>query len=166
MPNVIKVRRGTKATLPTLNQGEFGYCTDTNELFVGDGATNHLIPTDPYTLPLFIIDGGGTAITTGIKGDIGPFNFACEIKVVSLLADQEGSIVIDLWKDSYNNYPPTDEDSITAAAPPTISSSNKSQDSTLTDWTKTLASGEILRVNVDSCATIERVTLAISVQRT
>lgn len=112
------------------------------------------------------IDGGGAAITTGIKGEIGPFEFACTIEAVTLLADQSGSIVIDIWKDSYANYPPTDADSITASAPPTLSSAIKSQDGTLTGWTKTIAIGDILRFNVDSITTCQRVTLSMKVKRT
>lgn len=114
------------------------------------------------TLP-FIIDGGGAEITTGIKGDLGPIDFACTINVVTLLADQSGSIVIDIWKDTYANFPPTDADSITASAPPTITTATKSQDATLTGWTTAIAAGDILRFNVDSVTDIERVTLALKV---
>ena len=112
----------------------------------------------------FIIDGGGSAITTGIKGDI-EIPYDCTIQSITLLADQSGSIVIDIWKDSYANYPATDVDSITASAVPTISSATKSTDSTLTGWTKTLSAGDILRFNVDSITTCERVTLSLKVKR-
>lgn len=113
----------------------------------------------------FIIDGGGSAITTGIKGDLEiPFN--CTIERVTLLADQSGSIVIDIWKDTYANFPPTVADTITAAAKPTISTATKAQDSTLTDWTTTIAEGNILRFNVDSITTITRVTLSLKVRKT
>jgi len=110
----------------------------------------------------FIIDGGESVITTGIKGDIEiPFN--CNIVEASAYADQSGSIVIDLWQDTYANYPPTDADSITASAPVTISATNKSQDGTLAGWTLSLDKGNILRYNVDSVTSIERVTIALKV---
>lgn len=117
------------------------------------------------TLLGWIIDGGGAEITTGIKGDLGPIPFACTILEVSMLADQSGSIVVDVWKDTYANAPPTDADSITASAPPTISVATKSQDSTLTGWTTAIAAGDVLRFNVDSVTTIERVTIALKVRR-
>jgi hypothetical protein len=107
-----------------------------------------------------IIDGGGATITTGIKGDI-EIPIGITITQATLLADQSGSIVIDIWKDSYANYPPTDADSITAAAPPTISTATKSQDSTLTGWTTSVTAGDTLRFNVDSVTTIQRVTLSL-----
>ncbi len=113
----------------------------------------------------FVIDGGGSAITTGQKGHL-EIPFACAIQQVTMEADQAGSIVVDIWKDTYGNFPPTDADSITAAAPPTISSAQKSQDSTLTGWTKSIAAGDILAFNVDSCTTITRVTISLKVAKT
>lgn len=112
----------------------------------------------------FIIDGGGLAITTGEKGHL-EIPFKCEIQRVTLLADVSGSIVIDIWKDSYANFPPTNADSITSATPPTITVAQKSQDATLTDWTKIINAGDILAFNVDSAATITRVTLALKVKK-
>ncbi len=113
----------------------------------------------------YVIDGGGVAITTGIKGDL-EIPFGCTINRVTLLADQSGSIVIDIWKDVYANYPPTNADSITASAKPTITTATKSQDSTLTGWTTTITAGDTLRFNVDSITTCTRVTLSLKVTRT
>jgi hypothetical protein len=112
-----------------------------------------------------IIDGGGSTLTTGIRGDIViPFN--CTITQWTLLANQSGSIVIDIWKDTYANFPPVVGDSITAAAKPTITSSTKGQSSTLTGWTTAFTAGDILRLNVDSVTSIQRVTLFLTLART
>jgi hypothetical protein len=113
----------------------------------------------------FIIDGGGSVITTGIKGDL-EVPFDCEIDQVTTLSDQSGSIVVDIWKDTYANYPPTDADSITASAPPTLSTAIKNQDSTLTGWTTAISAGDTLRFNVDSVTTCERVTISLRIVRT
>jgi hypothetical protein len=113
----------------------------------------------------YIIFGNGSAITTGIKDDIIiPFNLT--INSITLLADQTGSIVVDIWKDTYENFPPTDSESITASATPTITTDIKSTDSTLTGWTKTCVAGDILRINVDSCTDIEKCTVNIGYVRT
>lgn len=109
-----------------------------------------------------VIDGGGSAITTGVKADI-YIPFACTITAVTMLADQSGSAVIDIWKDAYANYPPTVADTITASAKPTISSAIKSQDTTLTGWTTSVSAGDTLRFNVDSATTITRLTLVLTV---
>lgn len=111
----------------------------------------------------FVIDGGGSAIETGEKGHV-EIPFKCEIQRVTLLADQSGSIVVDVWKDTYANFPPTVADTITASAKPTLSSAQKSQDATLTGWTKTINAGDILAFNVDSVATIERVTVSLYIK--
>jgi hypothetical protein len=112
----------------------------------------------------FIIDGGGSAITTGIKGDL-EIPFACTIEEVIVLADQTGSIVVDIWKDTYANFPPTDADSITASATPTLSSAIKAQNNTLTGWTTSITAGDILRFNVDSATTVQRVSIILQVRK-
>ena len=113
----------------------------------------------------FVIDGGGSTITTGIKGDI-VIDFACTINSVTMLADQSGSIVVDIWKDTYANFPPTDADSITASAVPTITTATKSQDATLTGWTTSIVAGNTLRFNVDSATSVQRFTVSLKVTRT
>jgi hypothetical protein len=112
----------------------------------------------------FVIDGGGAALSTGIAGDL-EIPFACTINRVTMLADQSGSVVVDIWKDSYANYPPTDADSITASAVPTISSATKSQDATLTGWTTSVAAGDTIRFNVDSVTSITRVVVSLKVTK-
>jgi hypothetical protein len=111
------------------------------------------------------IDGGGSVITTGVKGYI-EVPFAMTIDTATFLCDQSGSIVVDVWKDTYANYPPVDADSITAAAPPTISGATKSQDTTLTGWTLTVAAGVVMGFNVDSVTTVTRCHLIISGYKT
>jgi len=129
-----------------------------------DGAGAAAFEDDDFGIN-FIIDGGGSAITTGQKGHL-ELPFAGEIESVRLLADQSGSIVVDIWKDTYANFPPADADSITASAPPTLSTAQKSEDATLTGWTTTFAAGDVLAFNVDSVATVQRVTLSLRGRKT
>lgn len=112
-----------------------------------------------------VLAGGGSVVPTGVAADI-LIPFAAEITGVTLLADQTGSIVVDIWRDNYAGFPPNAADSITAAAKPTISSNVKYQDTTLTGWTKTISAGDTLRINVDSATTVTRVTLALTLTRT
>lgn len=111
-----------------------------------------------------IIDGGGSAITTGVKLDL-PIEFNCDISRVRMVADQAGSIVVDIWKQPYADFPPEDAESITASAPPTISATDKSLDTTLTGWTTSLVDGDVLRFNVDSVTTTTRVTISLRVTK-
>lgn len=111
-----------------------------------------------------IIDGSELPITAGIKGDI-EVPFDGTINKVVLLADQVGSIVVDIWEDTYSNYPPTVADSIVAAAKPTLSGANKYSDSVLTGWTTALTKGNTLRFNVDSASTVTRVLVSLSITK-
>ena len=113
----------------------------------------------------FIIDGGGSVIATGEHGHI-VLDYNCEIEQVSLLADQSGSIKIDIWKDTYANFPPDNADSICGGNEPEIVGAQKDQDSTLTGWTTGITAGDILAFNVDSCTTIERVTVSLKLRKT
>lgn len=118
-----------------------------------------------YDTIQFIIEGGGLAITTGVKGDI-MIPFACTVQSWYIVADQSGSIVVDIWKDSYGNFPPTVADTITGTEKPTLSSATKNQDLTLTSWTTAFSRGDFLRFNVDSASTVTRVTVIIVVKKT
>lgn len=113
----------------------------------------------------FVIDGGGSAIAANVQMDLEiPFGF--EITAWTVLADQSGSIVIDVWKDTYANYPPTVADEMAASNHPTITTSTKGQDTSLTWTSTTVTANDIIRINVDSCTTIERATLSLRGYRT
>lgn len=112
-----------------------------------------------------VLWANGYALSTGIAGDL-TVDFNCTIQQVTMLADQSGSVVVDIWKDTYGNYPPTVADTITASAKPTISTATKSQDSTLTGWTTSITAGDTLRFNIDSVSTVTRVVLALKVLKT
>lgn len=123
----------------------------------------------PGTGIVFIVDGGGQTITTGIAGYLS-VPFACTITGVTLLGDTSGSIVVDIYKCSYTDFDPTTHpastDKITASAPPTISSAKKSQDTTLTGWTTAIAANDILAFDVTSVSSMQRVAVNLQVTRT
>ena len=113
----------------------------------------------------FIIDGGGDVISTGIAGDL-EVPFACTITAVRLFADQDCTAVVDIWKDTYANFPATDADTITASAVPGTSAADTDQDTTLTGWTTTITAGDILRFNVDSNDAATRILVSLRYTRT
>jgi hypothetical protein len=140
-----------------------GLTTGVHGVGAGTVAKTSDIPSNVITLT-FIIDGGGSAITTGQKGHL-ELPFACTITGWTILADQSGSIVVDVWKDTYANFPPTVADTIAGSEKPTLSSVQKNQDLTLTTWTTSVAAGDILAFNVDSVSTVTRVTLSLKVTK-
>ena len=120
------------------------------------------IPDIGVTAINYVIDGGGVAIGTGIKGDL-EVPFACHVNRWTLLADQHGSIVVDIWRDSYANFPPTDADSMSGTTNmPAISGTIAAQGTNLSGWgTVGISAGDVLRYHVDSCTSIQKVTLAL-----
>jgi hypothetical protein len=113
----------------------------------------------------FLIDGVGAPVTTGVKGDM-RVDFACTVTGWALMADQAGSVVVDVWKDALINFPPTVADSITASAKPALAGADHASSTTLTGWVTTVNAGDVFRFNVSSAATVQRVTLALTLQRT
>lgn len=129
----------------------------------GSGSQAATVSTAIKTRQIGItVDGAGSVLTTGVKG-FKSFPVAGTITGVRLLADQSGSIVIDIWKDTYANYPPTVADTITAAAKPTITTAVKSEDTTLTGWTTSVSAGDIFGFNIDSVTTITRIILELTI---
>lgn len=112
-------------------------------------------------LLLVTLDGVGAVLTTGVKGEA-TLDFACTITGWVLLADQSGDLVIDIWKDTFANYPPTVADTITGGNQPELSATDHARDTTLSGWTKTVTAGDTFRFNIDSVATVTRATLALS----
>jgi len=112
----------------------------------------------------FVIDGGGTTITTGEKGHI-EVPFDCNITGWSLLANQTGSIVVDVWKDTYASFPPTVLDTIAGTEKPTLSAALKNQDLALTTWITALNKGDVLAFKVDSVSSVQRVTIVLKVSK-
>jgi len=106
------------------------------------------------------IDGGGAVITTGLKGYVS-IPFSGTITQWDLVADVAGDIVIDIWKDTYANFPPLVADTITGTEKPTLTASQKNQDTALTTWNTTVTAGDQVAFNVDSVATVKRVTLVV-----
>lgn len=116
-----------------------------------------------------IIDGGGSAITTGQKGSL-EIPFDCTIDSVELLADHVGSVVVDIYKTTYAAYDasahPAAADKITGTSKPTIVAGTKYTDAALSGWTKAITAGDVLAFNIDSVATIQRLTVTLNVSKT
>jgi hypothetical protein len=112
----------------------------------------------------YVIDGGNSVIAIGLKGFI-EWGFAAQITGWTILANEAGSIVVDVWKDSYGNFAPTIADTITGTEKPTIASAQKNQDLSLTSFSTMVAKGDIWAFNVDSVSAIKRVTIAFRFNR-
>jgi len=103
---------------------------------------------------------GAGALTTGVKAYL-EVPVSATIVGWTLVADQSGSIVIDVWKDTYANFPPLVADTIAGSEKPTLSTAQKNQDLDLTTWTTAVTIGDILAFNIDSITTINQATLTL-----
>jgi hypothetical protein len=128
-----------------------------NSVLQLDGSQNGLFVSNVKTLN-FVIDGGGSVITTGIKGHV-VINTNFTVTGWTVIGDQSGSIVVDVKRATFTNFPTTT--SIAGTEKPTLSSAQKAQDLTLTSWTTTLSADDVLEFVVDSVTTLERVTIAL-----
>lgn len=113
---------------------------------------------------VFIFAADDAASLVGQQLDV-QIDFECQIESWTLLANASGSAVVDVWKDTYANYPPTDADSITDVTPPTISSATKATSDDMTGWDGGISIGDTLRANVDSNSGITRLSLILRVTR-
>jgi len=120
---------------------------------------------------VFVVDGGGAEITDGIKGFIeAPFTGV--ISSAKVFADVSGSISISIYKSTYENYPFTDPDdsaeeiSNSAGGEELVVNSAFKTTNALTGWTLEFNRGDIFIFKVNSCTTITKSTISISVNRT
>jgi hypothetical protein len=160
---------GIHSSRPAANvvaAGALYACSTHNLIYMSDGSSWATWATlgvvGSVATVNFVIDGGGSAITTGTKGYL-EIPFAATITAARLLADVSGSCVIDIFKADYSGLPPSS--SICASAKPTLSSAQKSQDTTLTGWTTSIAAGDWLGYSVSSASTVTRVTVSLTLLR-
>ena len=108
------------------------------------------------------IDGGGSVVTTGQKGYAQcPFG---KITRWTLMADRIGSCVLDVWRTSFLQSPPTVGNTITGTGKPALVSAIKSEDRTLKTWDKKLKPGDVIGFNVDSASVVTRLSLILWVE--
>lgn len=163
VPGVL--RTGTHASRPAataVGVGTLYACSTHGLIYQSDGATWSTWNTGPTPGASVIIDGGGATITTGDKGFI-EIPFAATIIAARIVADVSGSMVVDIEKATYSGLFSTS--SICASAKPTLSSARKNEDTTLTGWTTSVAAGDWLLFQVDSCSGISRATVALTMQK-
>ena len=114
----------------------------------------------------FIIGDGTNTITTGTiaylpqmpySGTITGWYLSCVTSPTPIV----GSIVLDVWKDTTGNYPPTVADTIAGSEKPTLSSQTTNSDTNLTTWTTAFNTGDCFGVKVDSVSGCRKVLLTI-----
>lgn len=130
----------------------------------------NLFANNYQTAIVYEMDGGGLALTTGIKGYITlPFNGT--IVSVEILSTSATTATFDIWKTSYTAFDagathPVLADSITDANKPSMVSAVKFLDTTLTGWTTSFSRGDIFAFVITSNSSSQHVTVSLGVSRT
>ncbi len=139
---------GTPTGVPTAYTGKVAMVWDTT------GDHLHIYDTTWIGLAseLYIpveMDNGGAPLNTGEQTTV--FECPCDCVIVdwTLYTDVAATIKIDVWKDTYANYPPTNADTICGGAEPATAAANKATGG-VAGWTTALARGDILKFNIDN----------------
>lgn len=120
---------------------------------------NRLIKRDQIS---FIVSGGGTTISTGIKGRR-RVPFKCRITGWEIVSDQSCSAVMDVWRQAYGSLPATNSESILTGDEMTITAGIKGQNLALTPIE--LEEGDWLYYNLDSNNTAQELSMTFIVDR-
>lgn len=158
----LNIPHGVEKSSPT--DGDI--TTKTTGVFARINGVTHKIGGETRQI-CFVIGDGTNVITTGRKAGI-QIPFDCVITGWSIFEDTatSSSVVVDVWKDTYANFPPVVGDTIAASAKPTLSSATKNQDNTLTGWTTAVTAGDCIVPNVDSATAAKRVVVVLRVRLT
>jgi hypothetical protein len=105
------------------------------------------------------IDGAGQLITVGVKQYL-IMPFACTITGWHLVGSPQGTVVLDVWKKA--GAVPTVADSITGTEKPSLSAAEMNSDTSLSSWTTSVAAGDVIAFNVDSCVGCRKLTLTVA----
>lgn len=92
--------------------------------------------------------------------------FDCTVDGWDITANASGSIVVDVWSDTYANFPPTVADTIAGSELPTLSAARKNQDTSLSTWTTALTRGRYLMFHVNAGSVSGVATVVVSLYGT
>lgn len=110
------------------------------------------VPEDSFGI---VVDGGGSAVTTGSKGTkYIPWN--CTVTGWDIRSDISGSCVFNIKRSGT---------SISGTEKPTLSAASSNSDLALSTWTTSLSAGDVIEFVVDSASTLTRATVTILVNK-
>lgn len=112
---------------------------------------------------VFVAASGALIASGAILDIVVPFN--CTLTGYTLLPNTTGSVIVEAWKDTYANFPPTAADTMFSGGM-VLSSAAKAQDNTLSTWNKTINTNDIIRLNVSGASTtLSQVTVVLNYTR-
>jgi len=134
---------------------EVGAATSRGDFLKTSATAGKATPTDTFEAGVFAV----ALSAVGGVGQVSAVLFGPSSGRKGII----GSIVVDVWKDTYANYPPTVADTIAGTEKPTLAAAIKNRDLDLTTWTTACAEGDWIAFNVDSAATVTWVCVVLHV---
>jgi hypothetical protein len=108
-------------------------------------------------------DGGGSVLTTGDTQVYYTLPYDASIEGWYLTGYPSGSVGLDVWAAS--GAIPTNSDSITASAKPSLSSETYKASKALNGWKLAHKAGTVFGFEVESASTLTKAVLTIKLQR-
>ncbi len=135
------------------------------KILVGQGTGVTPITEDKTGGVEFVIGDSISLITSGAKGYL-EMPFPGIIARCTVLANTSGNINLDIWKKTFTGFPGiAATDSICSSWRPHTSGAMTYQDSILSNWVKSLASGDVLACYTNAASSIAGCTLSLLVYR-
>ena len=107
-----------------------------------------------------------TSIPIGIADTYQTIGFDCVVTGWCIVSKQTGDVVVDILLCPYSAFPPVaGTNSITGSNKPTLVSSNKNQNLSISP-TWTLTKGYCMAFNIISCVNIQTLSIVLFIQRT
>lgn len=118
-----------------------------------------------------VLDNGGAAFSSGTgcsSGSLIGFEwpFSGSLQTATVITDAASNVEIQLWKDTYANWPPTSAMNICGNSPLRTASATKLQVTTLTTWTACFAAGDWIVPRIIGCSGPTKAFLALRYNRT
>lgn len=155
---------------------------DGNAMPQGPGTNGYVLTTDgagqtswapasatEYETITLNIGNGDDEIIVGTTAFTAPFSYAGTIVEWRIVEASNvpvtSSIVIDVWKDTTANYPPTVAATIAGTEKPTLSSQKTNSDTSLSSWTTAVSVGDIIGFYVESCDGAKKIVLQLTLEK-
>jgi hypothetical protein len=123
------------------------------------GPTGATGPSGTGTFGFAFGDTGGSALSAGSTGYF-VVPRACTIDAWNIATDS-GTATFDIWVAAPGTAIPTVANSITASAPPAISTGTVIHSTVLTGWTSTIATNSVIGINLKAVATAKFASLVV-----
>lgn len=117
-----------------------------------------------YTKGAAWINGGAPLVALDANIVYAQMPLAGTITRASIITDGgPGSCEINIWLDTFANFPPLVADSIVGATPPTITADTTYEDTTLSDWDTAVLAGDVVAFSLVATTTFTFVAIQLEV---